>query len=146
MIGRKNRLFSDTPRAADASAAIYSIIVACQANGLNQRAYLEWLLAKISNNESLREPVRIDRHLPWSEDAHDSCRLATSRVNETVALQDEPIVDAKLLETPPEIPSKLRLALRELLTVSKRQPESSRLFPTAPFGKLLANSKSQAGR
>ena len=34
-IGRKNRLFSDSPKGAKASAAVYSIIETAKANGLN---------------------------------------------------------------------------------------------------------------
>lgn len=94
VIGRKNWLFSDTPRGAEASAAIYSIVVTARLNGLNQRAYLEWLLTEMPNDPRLREPGRIDRYLPWSEDVPASCRLTTARVDEEAALPDEPIVDA----------------------------------------------------
>jgi hypothetical protein len=34
-VGRKNWLFSDTPRGANASAAIYSIVLTAANNGLN---------------------------------------------------------------------------------------------------------------
>ena len=98
VIGRKNWLFSDTPRGAEASAAIYSIVVTAKLNGLNQRAYLEWLLTEMPNDPRLREPGRIDRYLPWSEDVPASCRLTTARVDEEAALPDEPIVDAAALE------------------------------------------------
>ena len=102
VIGRKNWLFSDTPRGAEASAAIYSIVVTARLNGLNQRAYLEWLLTEMPNDPHLGEPGRVDRYLPWSEDVPASCRLASGRVDEGVALPDEPIVDAKVLEALPE--------------------------------------------
>lgn len=98
VIGRKNWLFSDTPRGAEASAAVYSIVVTAKLNGLNQRAYLEWLLTEMPNDPHLREPGWIDRYLPWSEDVPASCRLTTARVDEGAALPDEPIVDAAALE------------------------------------------------
>lgn len=98
VIGRKNWLFSDTPRGAEASAAVYSIVVTAKLNGLNQRAYLEWLLTEMPNDPRLREPGWIDRYLPWSEDVPASCRLTTARVDEEAALPDEPIVDAAALE------------------------------------------------
>lgn len=98
VIGRKNWLFSDTPKGAEASAAIYSIVVTAKLNGLNQRAYLEWVLSEMPNDERLREPGRIDRYLPWSDEVPAACRLTTGRVDEAVALPDEPIVDAKVLE------------------------------------------------
>lgn len=102
VIGRKNWLFSDTPRGAEASAAIYSIVVTAKLNGLNQRAYLEWLLTEMPSDPRLGEPGRIDRYLPWSDDVPASCRLTTGRVDEGAALPDEPIVDAKVLEALPE--------------------------------------------
>ena len=65
---------------------------------INQRAYLEWLLTEMPNDPRMREPGRIDRYLPWSEDVPASCRLTTARVDEEAALPDEPIVDAAALE------------------------------------------------
>ena len=64
VIGRKNWLFSDTARGAEASAAIYSIAVTAKLNGLNQRAYLEWILTEMPNDGGLGGPGRIDRYLP----------------------------------------------------------------------------------
>ena len=100
VIGRKNWLFSDTPAGARASAAIYSIVVTARLNGLNQRAYLEWLLAEMPNDARLSEPGRIDRYLPWSDDVPEACRLVPrGEVDEAEALPDEPIVDEEVLES-----------------------------------------------
>jgi hypothetical protein len=99
VIGRKNFLFSDTVRGAEASAAIYSIVVTAKLNGLNQRAYLEWVLTEMPNDPHLREPGGVDRYLPWSDDVPEACRLAPGgKVDEARALPDEPIVDADELE------------------------------------------------
>ena len=99
VIGRKNFLFSDTVRGAEASAAIYSIVVTAKLNGLNQRAYLEWLLAEMPNDARLSEPGWIDRYLPWSDDVPGACRLVPrGKVDEDEALPDEPIVDEGVLE------------------------------------------------
>ena len=35
-------------------------------NGLNQHAYLEWLLTEMPNDRRLSEPGGVDRYLPWS--------------------------------------------------------------------------------
>ena len=102
VIGRKNWLFSDTPRGAEASAAIYSIVVTAKLNGLNQRAYLEWLLTEMPNDDRLSEPGRIDRYLPWSDDVPASCRLTKGRVDEVGAPPAEAIVDSGVLESLPE--------------------------------------------
>ena len=66
-------------------------------NGLSRRAYLEWLLTEMPNDQRLSEPGRIDRYLPWSEEVPDSCRLTKATVDEEAALPDEPIVDAEAM-------------------------------------------------
>lgn len=43
-VGRKNWLFSDTPKGASASATVYSIVETAKANGLNVYSYLNYLL------------------------------------------------------------------------------------------------------
>ena len=98
VIGRKNWLFSDTVRGAEASAAIYSIVVTAKLNGLNQRAYLEWVLTEMPNDPRLAEPGRIDRYLPWSEEVPAGCRLGPGGAEEAAEMPDEPIVDAEALE------------------------------------------------
>ena len=98
VIGRKNFLFSNTPRGAEASAAIYSIVVTAKLNGLNQRAYAEWLLTEMPNDANLHEPGRIDRYLPWSDEVPDACRLGPKEAAEAAEMPDEPIVDAATLE------------------------------------------------
>lgn len=98
VIGRKNWLFSDTPRGAEASAAIYSIVVTAKLNGLNVRAYLEWLLTEIPNDAELESPGRIDRYLPWSEEVPGSFRLDPRKAAEAAGMPDEPVVDAGLVE------------------------------------------------
>ena len=99
VIGRKNFLFSDTVRGAEASAAIYSIVVTARLNGLNQRAYLEWVLTEMPNDVRLGEPGGVDRYLPWSDDVPEACRLVPrGEVDEARALPDEPIVGPDELE------------------------------------------------
>jgi transposase len=65
VVGRKNWLFSGSPRGADASAAIYSIIETAKANNLEPYRYLRYLFAKIPFVENDAEyesllPTRID--------------------------------------------------------------------------------------
>ena len=103
VIGRKNWLFSDTVRGAEASAAIYSIVVTAKLNSLNQRAYLEWVLSEMPNDPRLAEPGRIDRYLPWSDEVPAGCRLSPDRAEEAAEMPDEPIVDEGALEAILEI-------------------------------------------
>ena len=92
VVGRKNWLFSDTPRGANASAAIYSITTTAKANGLNPRLYVEWLLESMPNAGELTDEV-IGSFLPWSPAVPDSCRLSPNQAAKAREMVDEPIVD-----------------------------------------------------
>jgi transposase len=47
VLGRKNWLFNGSPRGADSSCAIYSIIETAKQNGLNPYAYLHYILSQV---------------------------------------------------------------------------------------------------
>ena len=61
VIGRKNWLFSNTPKGAKASADLYSLIETAKANGLVPFDYLNYLLEELP-----RKPEAIDHLLPWN--------------------------------------------------------------------------------
>jgi transposase len=65
VIGRKNFLFCNTPRGAQASAVIYSIVESAKENGLNPYAYLTHLFEKLPNLEC-RDNGTLDKLLPWN--------------------------------------------------------------------------------
>ncbi len=65
VIGRKNFLFMNTPRGAKASAITYSIIETAKENGLNPRAYLQYLFEQLPNLD-LKDPAIWADLLPWS--------------------------------------------------------------------------------
>lgn len=77
VVGRKNWLFSDAPRGARASAAIYSVTTTAKANGLNPRLYVEWLLTEMPNAGELTDEV-VDSFLPWSDRVPESCKCLSS--------------------------------------------------------------------
>jgi transposase len=58
VVGRKNWLFSNTPRGAHASAAMYSLVESAKANKLEPYAYLKFLFSRLpdagNDPESLR--------------------------------------------------------------------------------------------
>ena len=66
VIGRKNWLFANTVRGANASATIYSLVETAKENGLNPYAYLTYLFEKLPNI-NLKDPQAIDLLLPWAE-------------------------------------------------------------------------------
>lgn len=92
VVGRKNWLFSDTPRGAHASAAIYSITTTARANGLNPRLYIEWLLTEMPNAGELTDDV-VDSFLPWSPSVPQSCQFPDNVREKSMEVPDDPIVD-----------------------------------------------------
>ena len=74
VIGRKNWLFSNTPRGAKASATIYSIIETAKENGLNPLSYLTYLFEQLPNID-LKDPKALDLLLPWAEAVQAQCRV-----------------------------------------------------------------------
>ncbi|MCK5758310.1 MAG: IS66 family transposase [Clostridiales bacterium] len=74
VIGRKNWLFSNTPRGAKSSAIIYSIIETAKENNLRTHEYLKYLLTQLKDMESYSDE-KLDKLLPWSEDLPESCRI-----------------------------------------------------------------------
>ena len=74
VIGRKNFLFSKSPKGARASAIVYSMIETAKANGLNPYYYLNYLFEKLPNIdcENIDE---LDQLLPWSDSIPDDCKI-----------------------------------------------------------------------
>lgn len=73
-VGRKNWLFSDTPKGASASASVYSIIETAEANGLNVYIYLEYLLLYMPDTDWQNYPEDLDDLMPWSETVQAECK------------------------------------------------------------------------
>ena len=61
VIGRKNWLFSNTSRGANASAILYSFVETAKANGLLVDSYLQTCL-----NELAKKPECLEHLLPWN--------------------------------------------------------------------------------
>ncbi len=65
VIGRKGWLFSNTPKGAESSAALYSLVVTAKENGLKVEPYLVWLLNQMPNID-IRDGNALDDLMPWS--------------------------------------------------------------------------------
>jgi len=63
VIGRKNWLFSNTPKGAESSAILYSLIETAKENGLNP---YEYLTAVFRTAPNLPEGSSVDDLLPWN--------------------------------------------------------------------------------
>lgn len=70
-VGRKNWLFSDTPKGATASAIVYTMVEMAKANGLNIYKYLSYLLDHRPSTDMTDE--QLDQLAPWSKGVIDSC-------------------------------------------------------------------------
>ena len=85
-------LFSDTPRGASASAAIYSIVVTARQNNVKLRAYIEWLLTELPNAGRLTDEV-LGRFMPWSPEVPDTLKTTKDKAEKIAQVMEEPIVD-----------------------------------------------------
>jgi len=74
VIGRKNFLFSNTPRGAGGSAIIYSIIETAKENHLKPFKYLQYLFERLPNVDTTDVAV-IDTLLPWSGTIPADCKM-----------------------------------------------------------------------
>ncbi len=73
-IGRKNWLFSGSPKGASASAAIYSIIETAKANGLSPYKYLKFIFSELPGVQFHKHPEFLEDYLPWNEDVQQICK------------------------------------------------------------------------
>lgn len=73
-IGRKNWLFSGSPRGAEASAGIYTLIETAKVNGLNPRKYIQYILSDIPGSDFRRHPEFLEDYLPWNAAIQKNCR------------------------------------------------------------------------
>ena len=73
VIGRKNWLFSNTPKGATASAILYSIMETAKESGLNPFEYFKYLFEELPNVDMNDEEV-LKEYLPYSASLPASCR------------------------------------------------------------------------
>ena len=74
IMGRKNWLFSQSYKSAEASAVIMSIIETAKRNDLNVEEYLTYLLEKMPNEENLTEAAVLEAYLLWAEKIQINCK------------------------------------------------------------------------
>ncbi|MCD8216349.1 MAG: transposase [Clostridiales bacterium] len=74
VIGRKNWLFSDTDKGAEASARCYSIIETAKLNNLDIFAYLTYLLTELPKLGETPTTAQLDSFLPWSPTLPEYCK------------------------------------------------------------------------
>ena len=67
VMGRKNWLFSDTNKGADASMMWYSVIESAKLNNLNVYGYLLHLLTELPKLGEKPAPEQLDSFMPWAK-------------------------------------------------------------------------------
>lgn len=73
-LGRKNWLFSGSPKGASASATVYSIIETAKANGLNPFKYLQYIFNQLPGVQFGQHPEFLEDYLPWSTEVQEACQ------------------------------------------------------------------------
>lgn len=73
-VGRKNRLFSNSPKGAKASAIVYSLIETAKANDLDPERYLKYLFEKLPNTANFKDAETLDQYLPWATEPQEKCK------------------------------------------------------------------------
>lgn len=73
-VARKNFLFSDTPRGAEANALVFSIIETAKANNLDPYEYLVHLFKTLPNLDFYNNPESLDNHMPWADTLPELCQ------------------------------------------------------------------------
>lgn len=74
VIGRKNWLFSGSPKGAVASAGIYTLVETAKANGLAPMKYIQYILSDMPGSAFLEHPEYLDDYLPWNPLVKEFCR------------------------------------------------------------------------
>ena len=72
-VGRKNWLFSDSPKGATASATVYTMVEMAKAHELNIYQYLNYILEHRPNQKMSEEAL--ERLAPWSPEVQKICKM-----------------------------------------------------------------------
>ena len=65
-VGRKNWILNGSPRGAEASAGIYSMVETCVANGIDTKEYFMYIFEHMPQEENFQDEKVIEKYLPWN--------------------------------------------------------------------------------
>ena len=77
-LGRKNWLFCDTPKGAEASAVIYSLVESAKANGVEPFAYLQHVLVQLPYLGKSPSHEELETLMPWAPDIQQEHKIPGS--------------------------------------------------------------------
>ena len=69
------QLFSGSPKGAEASAAVFSLIETAKSNKLNPYDYIEFILDYLPQQDLVEDPKKLDWFLPWSEEIKEEFEI-----------------------------------------------------------------------
>ncbi|CQR74732.1 Transposase IS66 family protein [Sporomusa ovata DSM 2662] len=73
-VGRRNWLFSGSPKGATASAVVYSIVETAKVNGLNPYKYLKFIFSELPGVQFGQHPEFLEDYLPWNPEVQKLCK------------------------------------------------------------------------
>ena len=85
-LGRKNWLFCDTPKGAEASAVAYSLVESAKANGIEPFAYLQHVLVQLPYLGKSTSHEELETLMPWAPDIQQEYKMPNSDAYEKVYL------------------------------------------------------------
>ena len=77
-LGRKNWLFCDTPKGAETSAIVYSLVESAKANGIEPFAYLQHILVQLPYLGKTHSHEELESLMPWAPYIQQNFAMKTS--------------------------------------------------------------------
>lgn len=77
-LGRKNWLFCDTPKGAEASAIVYSMVETAKSNGVEPFSYLQHVLLQMPYMGKSPSHEELEKLMPWADDIQHKYRIPNS--------------------------------------------------------------------
>lgn len=84
--GRKNWLFCDTPKGAEASAIVYSIVETAKANGIEPFRYLQRILLELPCSGKSPSHEVMENLMPWAPGIQQNYKIPDSDAYEKIYL------------------------------------------------------------
>lgn len=81
-LGRKNWLFCDTPKGAEASAVVYSLVESAKTNGIEPFAYLQHVLVQLPYFGKSPSHEELETLMPWAPNIQQEYKIPNSNAYE----------------------------------------------------------------
>ena len=81
VVGRKGWLFCDSPKGADSSAIVYTLVETAKANGLDPYRYLERSLTELPYLGKNPKQEYLDAFMPWSSAMQRTCSFPAAELS-----------------------------------------------------------------